>query len=241
MFRLRMLLTSDSSESYPWIYSYLQTIQANSFFSLTWEFCQFMYTNVFNDHSLKIIIRYQWSHKFFNFDKFLLTKFNFEIKYQYWGSPPKMFFWGSVLWVCGRFAVKSWCGGMISIELHMQLCGDHSSVWVFCCGFCFVFAEHFFGWIVVLGCLLLSKHLSLRRNFYSSITLQKQVKMIIIMFLWKPFVNFLMTVLFCLHVKNILDLNGSNYCFLFINYWFSYIFSELSKSSHLSLFIYTCR
>ena len=118
-------------------------------FSLTREFCQFMYKNVFNNR--KIIARYKWSHEFFAFNKFLLTKFDFEIKYHYRGSPPEMFFWESVLWVCSRFAGESRCGGVISIELHMQLCGHHSFVWVFSCGFCFVFAENFFGWMLPLG------------------------------------------------------------------------------------------
>ena len=64
--------------------------------------------------------------------------------------------------------------------------------------------------------------------------------MTVIMFLWKPFRHFLMTVLFYLHVKNILNLNSFD-CFLFINHWFSYIFSGLSKSSHISLCYMACK
>ena len=76
---------------------------------------------------------------------------------------------------------------------------------------------------IASACLFLSKHLSL-------------VTMIAIMFLWKPLDHFLMTVLFYLHGKNILNLNSFEYCLLFINNWFSYIFSGLSKSSYLPPF-----
>ena len=162
-----MLFTSEYSELYFWIYSHLQIIQANSFFSYKELLSNYVYKR-FSNHSHKIITRHQWSHEFFN--KFFLTKSNFKIKYQYRSSPSEMFFWESALWVCSWFVGESLCGGVISIELHVQLCGDYSSVLVFSCGFRFAFAEHFFFFgrgalFIASGFLLLSKHLSLMMQF----------------------------------------------------------------------------
>ena len=142
--------------------------------------------------------------------------------------------------MCSEFAGESRCGGVISTELHMQLCGDHSSAWLFSCGFCFASTEHFFwGGLLPMGvCFCLNIFLLVTQ--FLSITLLTQVTVIVIMFLWKPFDHFLLTASFYLHVKNILNLKSFYYCFLYINHWFSYIFSGLSKSSHLSLFIYPC-
>ena len=85
--------------------------------------------------------------------------------------------------------------------------------------------------------LFLTKHLSLITQFlllYYATDFDVSDD-IVIMFLWKPFDYFLMKVLFCLHLVSF------EYCFLFINYLFSHIFSGLSKSSHLSFFVYPCQ
>ena len=136
-----------------------------------------MYINVFNHHSqLK-----QWSHEFSLGISFFRQ--NLAIRFlligsQYRSSPPEVFFWGSMLWVGSKFTAECQWIDVISMKLLMQLCGDHSSTWVFFCGLCFAFAEHFLG-----------------GHFFC-----------LNIFLWKPFDHFLMTVLFYFHAKNILNL-----------------------------------
>ena len=127
------------------IFTNFYLLQVN-FFTLTRKFCQVVFKKVFNDHSqLK-----QWSHQFLLLLSFFLTKSSFKF-FTNWISIQKQpsgdVLLGGFLWVCSQFAGEHRCGGMISIKLHMHLCGDHSSAWVFSCGFCFTFAKHFFGGI----------------------------------------------------------------------------------------------
>ena len=134
------------------------------FFSLARKFCQIMYTNVFNNHSPKIITRYQWSHEFLLLKSFFCQNLSLRLNINTEASLRRFLLrecFVKVQPICGQEPVQ----GLISIELHMQLCGDHSSAWVVSCGLCFAFAEHFFGGIIASGYLLLSKHLSLITQF----------------------------------------------------------------------------
>ena len=129
LLRFRMLLTSDSSESYFWTYSCLQTYYKLILFCVTRKFCQIMYMKVFNDYSLLK----QWSHEFLLLISFFwqnLTSRFLPIEYQYRNGFPEIFFW-VVFCECtvnllGKTSAR--CGSIVL------------SLWVFFCGFCFAFA-----------------------------------------------------------------------------------------------------
>ena len=127
-------------------------------FSLTRKFCQIMYTNVCNNHSqLK-----QWSHDFFIFNKFLLTKSSFKI-FTNWISVQKQPSRDVLLGEC-FVNVHRICGCDFNRVAYAALLGSLLRMGVLL-WFLLRICGTFFGGIITSGCLFLSKHLLLVTQF----------------------------------------------------------------------------
>ena len=111
-------------------------------FSLTGKLCQIMYTNVFNDHSqLK-----QWSHDFFIFNKFVLTKSSLKIFTNWISIKKRRCSSRGVFCECAALLGSLFCMGVL-LWLSLRICGT------------------FLGGIITSGCLFLSTHVLLVTQF----------------------------------------------------------------------------
>ena len=130
-------------------------------FSLTRKLCQIMYTNVFNDHSHKIITRYQWSHEFLLLISFfwqnLTSRFNINTEAALRRCSFERLFCECAANLRGRAGVQQSCiCSVVGVTLPYR-CSP------------MVFASHlrniFLKGIIASGCLLLSKNLLLMTQF----------------------------------------------------------------------------